>query len=204
MLLFLASFILFIILLTYTLKKHEKTENNAINEFWEKERQANQTRKKSLENLDYVEIPFQYIPKSLLADDAAVQDCMETLKALSGKKIVNLTGYSNTDLKLQYGTANLTVLSEYDENYTLYARTLYKLARLYYDNGYESNAAILLEKGIESGTDITGNYTLLAQIYQKKGEYEKIKNLIDSAASLRSITQKNIIRSLEEYVRECW
>lgn len=203
MLLFLASFILFIILLTYTLKKHEKTENNAINEFWEKERQANQTRKKSLENLDYVEIPFQYIPKSLLADDAAVQDCMETLKALSGKKIVNLTGYSNTDLKLQYGTANLTVLSEYDENYTLYARTLYKLARLYYDNGYESNAAILLEKGIESGTDITGNYTLLAQIYQKKGEYEKIKNLIDSAASLRSITQKNIIRSLEEYVREC-
>ena len=203
MLLFLASFILFIILLTYTLKKHEKTENNAINEFWEKERQANQTRKKSLENLDYVEIPFQYIPKSLLADDAAVQDCMETLKALSGKKIVNLTGYSNTDLKLQYGTANLTVLSEYDENYTLYARTLYKLARLYYDNGYESNAAILLEKGIESGTDITGNYTLLAQIYQKKGEYEKIKNLIDSAASLRSITQKNIIRSLEEYLREC-
>lgn len=203
MLLFLASFILFIILLTYTLKKHEKTENNAINEFWEKERQANQTRKKSLENLDYVEIPFQYIPKSLLADDATVQDCMETLKALSGKKIVNLTGYSNTDLKLQYGTANLTVLSEYDENYTLYARTLYKLARLYYDNGYESNAAILLEKGIESGTDITGNYTLLAQIYQKKGEYEKIKNLIDSAASLRSITQKNIIRSLEEYVREC-
>lgn len=203
MLLFLASFILFIILLTYTLKKHEKTENNAINEFWEKERQANQTRKKSLENLDYVEIPFQYIPKSLLADDAAVQDCMETLKALSGKKIVNLTGYSNTDLKLQYGTANLTILSEYDENYTLYARTLYKLARLYYDNGYESNAAILLEKGIESGTDITGNYTLLAQIYQKKGEYEKIKNLIDSAASLRSITQKNIIRSLEEYVREC-
>ena len=150
-----------------------------------------------------MEIPFQYIPKSLLADDAAVQDCMETLKALSGKKIVNLTGYSNTDLKLQYGTANLTVLSEYDENYTLYARTLYKLARLYYDNGYESNAAILLEKGIESGTDITGNYTLLAQIYQKKGEYEKIKNLIDSAASLRSITQKNIIRSLEEYVREC-
>lgn len=203
MLLVLASFIIFIILLTHTLKKHEKTENNAIKEFWEKERQANQTRKKSLESLDYVEIPFQYIPKSLLADDAAVQDCMETLKALSDKKIVNLTGYSNTDLKLQYGTANLTVLSEYDENYTLYARTLYKLARLYYDNGYESNAAILLEKGIESGTDITGNYTLLAQIYQKKGEYEKIKNLIDSAASLRSITQKNIIRSLEEYVREC-
>lgn len=202
MLLILASFIIFIILLTHTLKKHEKAENNALNEFWEKERQANQTRKKSLDGLDYVEIPFQYIPKSLLADDADVQDCIQILEALSTKKIVNLTGYSNTDLKLQYGTANLTVLSEYDENYTLYARTLYKLARIYYDNGYDSNAALLLEKGVESGTDITGNYTLLAEIYQKRGEYEKIKNLMDSAASLRSITQKNIIRSLEEYVRE--
>lgn len=85
MLLFLASFILFIILLTHTLKKHEKTENNALNEFWEKERQANQTRKKSLDSLDYVEIPFQYIPRSLLADDTAVQDCMDILEALSAK-----------------------------------------------------------------------------------------------------------------------
>lgn len=203
MLLVLASFILFIIVLKYTLKKNEKAEKKALNEFWEKERQSNQTRKKSLDGLDYVEIPFQYIPKSLLSDNAVVQDCMEILESLGGKKIVNLTGYSNTDLKLQYGTANLTVLSEYDENYTLYARTIYKLARTYYDNGYESNAAILLEKAVESGTDITGNYTLLAEIYQKKGEQEKIKSLIDSAVSLRSITQKNIIRSLEEYVREC-
>lgn len=202
MLLVLASFIIFIILLTHTMKKHEKAQNNALNEFWEKERQSNQTRKKSLDNLDYVEIPFPYIPKSLLAENASVQDCLEILESLSGKKIVNLTGYSNTDLKLQYGTANLPVLSEYDENYTLYARTLYKLARIYYDNGYESNAVILLEKGIESGTDITGNYTLLAQIYRQKGAYEKIENLINSAASLRSMTRKNIIRSLEEYARE--
>lgn len=200
---FLASFILFIIVLTYILKKSEKAESNALNEFWAKERQANQTRKKNLDGLDYVEIPFQYIPKSLLSDNDTVQDCIKTLEALGAKKIVNLTGYSNTDLKIQYGTANLTVLSEYDENYTLYARTIYKLARTYYDNGYESNAAILLEKAIESGTDITGNYTLLAEIYQKKGEQEKIKRLIDSAGSIRSITQKNIIRSLEEYVHEC-
>ncbi|MBD5539954.1 MAG: hypothetical protein HDR00_01970 [Lachnospiraceae bacterium] len=185
------------------MKKSEKAENNALNDFWEKERQANQTRKKNLDGLDYVQIPFQYIPKSLLSDNDAVQDCMKILEALGKKKIVNLTGYSNTDLKIQYGTANLTVLSEYDENYTLYARTIYKLARTYYDNGYESNAAILLEKAIESGTDITGNYTLLAEIYQKKGEQEKIKRLIDSAGSLRSMTQKSIIQSLEEYVREC-
>lgn len=202
MFVFLASFIIFIIWLTYELKKHEKLAENALNDFWSREQEANLTRKKPLDDLAYVEIPFDFIPQSLLADNDTVKDCLQTLKALSDRKIVNFTGYTNTDLKLQYGTANLPLLSEYDENYTLYARTLYKLACTYYENGYESNARILLEKAVESGTDISGNYKLLADIYQKHGETHKIKALLDSASSLRSSSRKNIIRSLEEYVRE--
>lgn len=202
MLVFLASFIIFIVWLTYELKKHEKLENNALSDFWSKEEESNRTRKKPLDNLNYVAIPFDFIPKSLLSQNDAVKDCIEILEELSDKKIVNFTGYTNTELKLQYGTANLTLLSQYDENYTLYARTIHKLARIYYENGYESNARVLLEKGIESGTDITGNYTLLAEIYAKHGETAKINGLLESASSLRSSTKKTIISSLEEYVRE--
>lgn len=200
---FLASFIIFIVWLTYELKKHEKLEKSALNDFWRREEEANQVRKKSLDNLDYVKIPFDVIPKSLLADNEDVQDCLELLNKLSEKKIVNFTGYSNTDLKLEFGTANLTVLSQYDENYTLYARTIYKLASLYYQNGYESNARILLEKALESGTDISGNYLLLAEIYQKQGENDKLGALLRSANDMPSTaSKKSLIRSLEEYVRE--
>lgn len=200
---FLASFIIFIIWLTYELKKHEKLEKNALNDFWRREEEANQVRKKSLDNLNYIKIPFDFIPKSLLSDNEEVRDCLELLNKLSEKKIVNFTGYSNTDLKLEYGTANLTELSQYDENYTLYARTIYKLANIYYQNGYESNARILLEKALESGTDISGNYLLLAEIYQKQGENDKLDALLQSAKDLpATASKKNLIHSLEEYARE--
>ena len=194
----LASFIIFAVWLTYEIKKHEKMEDNALDDFWAREHKANNTRRKSLDGLDYIKIPFECIPKSLLPYDEAVQDCLSTLERLSDKKIVNLTGYTNTDLKIEYGTANLTVLSSYDENYTLYARTIYKLAKLYLENGYESNARVLLEKGVESGTDIKDTYILLKDMYAKNHEEAKIKALIEAASSLRSANRDIILRSLEE------
>ena len=193
----LASFIIFAVWLTYEIKKHEKMEDNALDDFWAREHKANNTRRKSLDGLDYIKIPFECIPKSLLPYDEAVQDCLSTLERLSDKKIVNLTGYTNTDLKIEYGTANLTVLSSYDENYTLYARTIYKLAKLYLENGYESNARVLLEKGVESGTDIKDTYMLLKDMYAKNHEEDKMKALIEAASSLRSANRNIILRSLE-------
>lgn len=198
MFIILASFIIFIIWLTYRLKKQENLEKSTINDFWEKEHTANQVRKKPLDDLDFVTIPFAFIPPSLLSDHETVKDCLGILEELSGKKIVNLTGYSNTDLKLQYGAANLTLLSEYDENYTLFARTIYQLARTYYENGYVSNARILLEKAVESGTDIRANYLLLADIYKAGGEPQKIEALIQRAKTLKSASANTIIHSLEE------
>lgn len=202
MFIFLASFIIFIIWLSYELKKRDRLDKHSLDDYWRREDEANRTRKKPLDDLIYVEIPFDCIPKSLLADNDTVQDCLSTLQNLSSAKIVNLTGLSNTDLKLRYGPANLTVLSGYDENYTLYARTIYRLALAYYQNGYESNARILLEKAVESGTDISGNYKLLADIYQKHGETGKIQKLLTCAAALHSPSGKKIMRLLEEYVHE--
>lgn len=197
---FLAT-IVFVIWLTYELKKHDRINTKAYEDFWEKEREANLVRKKSLDNLSYIKVPLEYIPKSLLSEDPVVSDCISILEHLSERKIVNLTGYTNTDLKLEYGAPNLNILMEYDENYTLYARTMNKLAHAYYDAGYESNARILLERCIESNTDIKATYLLLAQIYKKHQETEKIDKLMETAKNLPSVSQKPIIHALEEYVR---
>ena len=197
---FLAT-IVFVIWLTYELKKHDRINTKAYEDFWEKEREANLVRKKSLDNLSYIKVPLEYIPKSLLSEDPVVSDCISILEHLSERKIVNLTGYTNTDLKSEYGAPNLNILMEYDENYTLYARTMNKLAHAYYDAGYESNARILLERCIESNTDIKATYLLLAQIYKKHQETEKIDKLIETAKNLPSASKKSIIRVLEEYVR---
>ena len=40
------------------------------------------------------------------------------------RKLLNLSGISNTDLKLQYGHANLDLLAEYDQNFSNLLRCL--------------------------------------------------------------------------------
>lgn len=190
----------FVIWLTYQLKKHDRLNKKVYDEYWEKERMSNQVRKKPLDNLPYITVPIEYIPKSLMENDSTVSDCIGILSGLSKKKIVNLTGYTNTELKAEYGAANLNILMEYDENFTIYVRTMNKLAYAYYEEGYESNARILLEHSIKAGCDIKATYLLLAKIYQAHNEQEKIFHLYNTVDSLHSGSKDSIKRVLEEFV----
>ena len=124
----LASFIVFAIIISFSIKKQARRKNINEADFWTKESQANSVRRKSLDGLRYIHIPLEAFPTHLLNDDPDVMDCINILENLTAQKIVNLTGWSNTELKLEYGTANITALSEYDQNYTLLVRTLQKWA----------------------------------------------------------------------------
>ena len=102
----------------------------------EEERLSNSVRKKSLDELDYITIPFDSLPFSTKdgaessaepgtedTDPAIAKDEADIL-ALKDKKIVNFTGISNTDLKFTYGAPNLPILTEYDQNFTELVRSL--------------------------------------------------------------------------------
>ena len=102
------------------------------------------------------------------------KQCVDILKTLSTQPIVNLTGYSNTDLKLEYGTANITALSDYDQNYTVLVRTLQKWADLLWDNGFVSQAAAIMEFAVSTKTDISRTYYRLAEYYCANGQKDKI------------------------------
>lgn len=195
---FLASFLLFTALLTYELHKSRNIEENTMNDFWKKERDANNVRKKNLDSLLYISIPFDRLPMEALSDREDIKEIHLQLQRLSTQKIVNLTGITNTDLKLTYGTANITALTEYDQNYTLLARTLYQWGRLLFEENLIPQAKQVLQFGIETGTDISGNYKLLATIYQSEGETEKLEELISRASSLNSLMKNSIINSLKD------
>ncbi|MBD5544668.1 MAG: hypothetical protein HDR01_10640 [Lachnospiraceae bacterium] len=196
----LASFILLGAVITRQLSKSDKNSKKAEEDFWNREREANSIRKKPLDDLNYIQIPYEKLPFHILTENQQVQDCMEQINSLSELKIVNLAEYTNTDLKLKYGTANITILSEYDQNFTLLVRTLYKWGRLLYEAGYEEEALIPLELAVFAGTDISGNYKLLASIYKKKGQISKIEDLKASAQSLTSIMKKPILTFLSDIV----
>ncbi len=166
--------------------------------FWEREREANSTRKKPLTDLEYITIPEDIVNLTGEVGNPVLMTCSETVSRLKDAKIVNLNGISNTDLKLRYGVANLTVLSEYDQNYTElisaiadWGEELVKLDR-------KEDAVKVLEFGISCHTDIRKNYLILADIYAEKNDYDAIDRLIESAQQLTSLTKNGLLAELKK------
>ena len=194
-------FLCFVILALFTLISSRKKIDTSNEEFWEKERKANSVRKKPLDTLNYISIPLEHLPIKKDTTDEALLEYQEKIIALSKQKIVNLNGITNTDLKLQYGAANITTLMSYDQNFIFLVGALYKWAVRLHELGLKEEAKTVLEFGISCGTDVKGHYVLLAQIYKEDFHPEKINDLIEVAKTLNSIMKNPIITQLEE-IRE--
>ena len=200
---FLASFIMLAVILNINMRRVSRKTEEREAQFWERERKSNNVRKKSLENLDYIHIPFDLLPFDTAGDNPVLQSAEEELRALSEEKIVNFTGITNTDLKLEYGTANITVLTQYDQNYTALVCALQKWGKELYDQGRYEDAAKVLEFSVKTRSDITATYRILADLYRTKlglNEDEiakKIDALIPIAKNLNSLSRTTILKILE-------
>ncbi|WP_092336677.1 hypothetical protein [Butyrivibrio sp. M55] len=170
--------------------------------FWEKERKSNNVRRKSLENLDYICIPVDVLPFGTCGSNKELENSEQNVLALKDEKIVNLTGITNTDLKLEYGTANITELSLYDQNYTALVRALQNWGKALYDAGRYEDATKVLEFAVKTRSDITATYKLLIDMYKTKlflsaPEIEKkINSLIPIADNLNSLSRLTILKLL--------
>ena len=164
--------------------------------FIEREVRANKVRKQPLDSLVYLTIPLEDIPHSGNYPSERIAELTQTLEELSHETIVNLTGISNTDLKLTYGAPNLPILSEYDLNFTKTCTTLYDLGVEYDTLGLKDEAIKVLNVAITLGTDISKNYTHLAGLYAERGDYAQIQRLITAADDIRSITKQSTVSKL--------
>ncbi len=195
---FFASFIVFCIWLTYEIHKHRNMDQKTMDAFWEKELAANRTKRKPLDDLNYIQIPLDTFPMSTPSDNPVILECREILTELSTEKIVNLTGISNTDLKLRYGAPNINILSAYDQRYTTLARTLQTFGNELYENGYIDEARTVLEFAVSTYTDISSTYKLLCKIYKEQNKPHKINDLLPIAKELNSGLKNSIVQMLEE------
>lgn len=178
--------------------KNKKTAAAMEQEYWEKERAANNTRRKSLDDLPYIKLPMEIFPMDLLTDVSKVEDYRQIILSLKELPIVNFTGLSNTELKLRYGAPNIELLTSYDQNYTLLVRTIQQWAQALYDGGFPNEACQLLEFAVSTGTDVSATYRLLCRIYREQNTPEKIQALLPVAENLNSAMQKTIVRILQE------
>lgn len=181
----------------YEAKKHTRLEQKKEDEFWEREREANSVRRKPIDHLDYIKIPKE-LPVDLLKDNIEMPNILKTVESLRNDKILNLTGYSNTDLKLEYGAPNLSELSRYDSNFTALVTTFQKWADLLLNEDYEKEAVGLMEYIVSIGGDIGKTYRLLGKYYLKNSMEDKFDELIKSADSLRSLNKPYILQSVKD------
>lgn len=184
--------LIFIIWLRFELNKNSHKEDS----FWETEAKANSIRKKPLDNLYYITIPTDSLP-FFYDFDKKLDKIQEHILELSTKKIVNLSGITNTQLKLDYGTGNLETLSEYDDNFTELTRTIYEWAVCLRDIGKNDAAIMVLEYGITTcKIDTYNHYMLLGKLYVATGQHNKLPELTASASSLNCLMRDSIIRDL--------
>lgn len=117
---------------------------------------------------------------------------------LADCRIINLTGISNTELRLTYGTANLDPLTSYDHNFTVLIRTLQKWGTLLASAGKKDDAITVLSYAIGIGSDIAATYAILARLYKERGELSKIEELKTSAEELTTLMKPSILRDLDQ------
>lgn len=174
-------------------RRDEKEEEK----FWERERRANSTRRKPIDHLNYITIPDN-LPYDVCTDNAEIQSVISTLNGLKNNKILNLTGYSNTDLKLEYGAPNITILSTADQNYTTMVTTMQKWADVLIAADHTKEAITIMEFMITTNVDIGKTYRILANHYISSGNRPAFENLITVASSLKSLNRDSIVNSLIE------
>lgn len=197
-----------ILIILFQVRTHQVNikEKEIDRDFWKREHDANFTRKKSLDSLSLVHIPADRLPFSVPLPDAAAKEAASTVQNLvdQGAKIANLTGLSNTDLKLEWGTANLPALTEFDDNYTTLVKALHAWGKGLLEAGFYKEAAEVLEFSVSTKSDIRASYELLVDLYQTKlglsltESRQKIAALEQIASQLSTLNKNQILRFLQE------
>lgn len=181
----------------FEVHKKMRQETKKEEEFWDREIASNSVRRKPIDHLNYIKLP-ENLPVDLPKDSIELPNILKTIEELRSDRILNLTGYSNTDIKLEFGAANLTELSRYDDNFTALVTTLQKWADLLLDAGNDKEAVFLMEYIVSIGGDIGKTYRLLGKYYLEDDNISGFDNLLSSAENLRSLNKPYIIKSVEE------
>lgn len=193
---FFIFFVAFAAFAAFKRSRQTQNQNHANLSFLERERIANNTRKKDISNLNYLNFCAERLPLSV-CEDPTLNAIETTLKELADQKIINLSQYSNTDLKMMYGPANLTALSEYDDNYHRLATTLTAYAVRLEELNHVAAATAALEYAMELGIQFSQIYLKLAELYRKQHTPEKISSIQEALLAMEESFASHVLPKLD-------
>ncbi len=196
-------FIIILIVIQLYLKKSTRSGSERSKKYWEREQKANSTRKQDISTLNYIkwDDSLPAIDNSLTLADI-LNNSPEALKAynniqtLKTEPMLNLSEYSNTDLKLKYGVANLDTLTQYEDNYTSFIKSLSELGHILIEHKDISDATAFLEYAVKIGSDIRLTYTDLYALYSEAENASKIRQLRQYASIIKSVNKDLIVSAI--------
>lgn len=151
---FLAITLILIFLVNYYSSRNNRNHKARMDAFWERELKANTTAKKDISNIDFITIPdFLSSPTGSVSEE--IKDIEKRIEDLKEKKMVNFSGKTNTDLKLEYGTANFPTLSEWDANYIKLVQLMTKYIDALKKEGYDEKAEQILTFAREVAPEVS-------------------------------------------------
>ena len=118
------------------------------------------------------------------------------IQTLKTEPMLNLSEYSNTDLKLKYGVANLDTLTQYEDSYTSFIKSLSELGHILIEHKDISDATAFLEYAVRIGSDIRLTYTDLYALYSEAGNASKIRQLRQYASLIKSVNKDLIVSAI--------
>lgn len=141
--------ILFVLWLGYEVHKNNRAAKDSSKEFWARESEALMTPRKPIDDVKFIEIPDEIIPAKSVSPDndteREINELISELEALKKRQIADLSDYTNTDLRLKYGTVNFTRLSNADTAFARVVQIMPALISNLKTSGRTEEADVLLQ-----------------------------------------------------------
>ncbi|RRD96106.1 hypothetical protein EII17_00945 [Clostridiales bacterium COT073_COT-073] len=199
---FFILFLTFLFLWTYNSRKQQKKYQAEKDAFWEKEKESLVVRKKEIPaNLYYQpNIHPLHFPKLELdpATAAKYEKLTKQLINSADLPMLNLNNLSNTEIRLNFGTANQPVITQAEENYEAFLGFLYEYALLMQSQDCIEEAISAMEEAIRLNSDISKHFFLLGDLYQTVNHSVGIQKLIILAEDLPIVSKEKTIRYLQQ------
>ncbi len=191
--------IIFILWFQVQKRKSSKEEIFQKDSFLKREKESNLSRKQDISKLDYIILPTTNLPITP-GKEESTNYFINTYLSYIDKKIINLSRYSNTELKEQYGLVNLNLLSEYDENFFSLTKLLDDWGTHLWNINCPNDAVKVFELALSIKTEITNSYLTLATVYGKLQHPEKIASVKAAFSSLSEKPSEKVLAELDKIV----
>lgn len=146
---FLGLFLIFLLWFTYERIKADRRSSYSNEDFWERERRASFTPSAKIDSLPYITPDETIIPNPAEGDSEELKSVLEEIGSLKDTQMIDLSEMTNTELKLKYGTANFTALSEADRRFALLITDCEKAGKLLAKAGRKEEAYALISYAAE-------------------------------------------------------